>query len=130
MRYAIVASMADQSDRLAVALRQTYEDAKVSQAAIATALGVEQPTVSKWAKGQNRPPLEALGVVERLAGVPLGTILRRAGFVSEATDFQSALAADPRLTDKSKSAIGLLYDVLTTQDAGASSPADAAQVAG
>lgn len=130
MRYAIVASMADQSDQLAIALRQTYEDAKVSQAAIATALGVEQPTVSKWAKGQNRPPLEALGVVERLAGVPLGTILRRAGYVEDMVDVRSAIAADRTLTDKSKSALSLLYDVLTTQDAGASSPADAAQVAG
>lgn len=123
--------MADQSDQLAVALRQTYEDAKVSQAAIATALGVEQPTVSKWAKGQNRPPLEALAVVERLAGVPLGTILRRAGFVAEATDVRSAIAADPLLTDKSKSALSLLYDVLTAQDAaGGRSPAGTAQATG
>lgn len=123
MSYARLACMADTGDRLAAAFRNTYEGASLSQVAVAAALGVEQTTVSKWAKGLNRPPLEALEVVERLASVRKGTILRRAGFVDDVTDVRSAIAADPLLSDKSKSALSLLYDVLSVQD---SDRADAA----
>lgn len=131
MRYARLAFMAEPGDRLAAALRHTYENAKLTQAAIAAALGVEQTTVSKWAKGQNQPPLEALPVIEQLAGVTVGTNLRRAGLVEDLTDVRSAIAADPVLTDKSKGALGLLYDVLSDQDAAAARrPAGTAHTGG
>ena len=97
--------------RLSEAFRQTYESAGVSQLDIAAALDVDQPTVSKWARGMRRPPLDALPVTEQLAGVPKGTILRLAGYVDDSNvDVAAAILADPRLNDGDRL---VLLDVYT-----------------
>ena len=107
--------------RLSTAMRATYQEAGVSQTDIADALNTDQPTVSRWARGMRRPPLDALPVIERLCGVPLGTILRRAGYVEYPAelDTEQAIRSDPRLGDESRTTLLHLYAVLTHRDASA-----------
>jgi len=104
MSYDMMDCMAEPiGGRLSEAFRQTYEAAGVSQLDIAAELDVDQPTVSKWARGMRRPPLDALPVTERLAGVPKGTILRRAGYVDEVDNtVEAAIHADPGLDPDDK----------------------------
>ena len=99
--------------RLSAALRATYQEAGVSQVDIAEALNTDQPTVSRWARGMRRPPLDALPTVERLCGVPVGTILRRAGYVEDIElDTVQAIRSDPRLDDQGRTTLEHLYLVL------------------
>jgi transcriptional regulator with XRE-family HTH domain len=123
MRYAIVRVMVPPNGaRLADAFRRTYETAGVSQADIAKAIGVDQPTVSKWARGDRRPPLDVLPTVERLCDVRRGTILRAAGYVDDTTDLLAAIATDPHLDPDGKDALRLLYRVLSARNAAAAEP--------
>jgi transcriptional regulator with XRE-family HTH domain len=112
MPYAIVGGMAEPvGGRLSAALRETVERARLSQVDIAERLGVDQPTVSRWVRGMRRPPLDVLGVVEAMAGVPLGTVLRRAGYVDgNGLDVVAAVEADPVLTESAKRAVIAVYE--------------------
>lgn len=105
--------------RLSEAFRQTYESAGVSQLDIAVALDVDQPTVSKWARGMRRPPLDALPVTERLCGVPKGTILRMAGYVEDldAGSVEQAVKADPRLTPRYRRDVMSFFEYALSQSA-------------
>src|SRR5262245_45008323 len=111
MAYAIVACMAEPvGGRLSAALKATYTDAGVTQFQIAERLGVEQPAVSKWARGMRRVPIDILPPIEELCGVPKGTILRRAGYVEDdPTDLEAAIRSHPRLTDQIKQVMLTIY---------------------
>lgn len=113
MTYANIVLMAEPiGGRLSEVFRQTYEAAGLSQVDIAEALGVDQPTVSKWARGMRRPPLDALPIVERMAGLRAGTILRRAGYVDDGPcDVLAAIDADPDLDEEARTAIRIMYRV-------------------
>lgn len=103
MTYAIIGGMASPiGGRLSAALRATYEAAGVSQEQIAAALGVDQPTVSRWARGMRRPPIDVLPDIERLCKVRKGTILRRAGYVEDNGDVTAAILADERLPETTR----------------------------
>jgi transcriptional regulator with XRE-family HTH domain len=117
MSYAIVADMAEPvGGRLSAAFRQTYEQAGVSQLDVATTLGVDQPTVSRWARGARRPPLDALPPVEQLCQVPKGTILRAAGYVDPDLSVLAAIDVDPLLDDHGRAAMRATYRALTNRD--------------
>lgn len=103
--------------RLSEAFRQTYEAARVSQLDIAAALGVDQPTVSKWARGMRRPPLDALPVTEDVCGVRKGTILRRAGYVEDGCNFRDAVLADPDLSEDDRRTLLGFYDFALSRSA-------------
>lgn len=103
--------------QLSEAFRATYEEAGVSQEDIAAALDVDQPTVSKWARGMRRPPIDALPITERLCNVKLGTILRRAGYVDDDLDARAMLVADPELTTGNRRVVLRVYDSLRGQPA-------------
>ncbi len=104
--------------RLSEAFRQTYEAARVSQLDIAAALGVDQPTVSKWARGMRRPPLDALPVTEGLCGVRRGTILRRAGYVEDVGGgVREAVLADPDLSEDDRRTLLGFYDFALSRSA-------------
>lgn len=94
--------------RLSDAFREAYETAGVSQTQIAEALGVDQPRVSKWARGESQPPLEKLPVIDALCGQPRGYVLRLAGYVDD-IDIEAAIKADPRLTEKGRSTVLAYY---------------------
>lgn len=114
MAYAIVSVMPGrrpEDKRLSDAFRDVYESAGVSQVQIADALeGVDQPAVSKWARGLRPPPLWSLPVVETLCGVAKGTILRQAGFIADELDLETAIMTAPADIDPvDRQALLLLY---------------------
>lgn len=113
MAYAIVSLMPGrrpEDTRLSDAFRDVYESAGISQVQIAEALpDVDQPTVSKWARGVRPPPLWVLPQVERLCAVPKGRILRLAGFVDPDLSVEAAIAQDPALDDASRRAMVTSY---------------------
>ena len=96
--------------RLANALRATYEEAGTSQEELARALGVDQTTISGWARGHRRPPLEVLPEIERACGMQRGTILRRAGYVDDGPGaLVSAIAGAPDIDETGKRILTSLY---------------------
>jgi transcriptional regulator with XRE-family HTH domain len=121
MAYAIVACMAEPvGGRLSAALKATYLAAGVSQVQIADRLGVEQPAVSKWARGMRRVPIDILPPIEELCGVPKGTILRRAGYVDDqpTEDLETAIRSHPRLDARVKQIMLTIYrDSVRNDDA-------------
>ena len=96
--------------RLPAALREVVSRANLQQTDIAERLGVDQGLVSRWMNGIRRPPLEAIAAIEEMAGVPLGTILRHAGYVEDGVDVISAVHADRKLSDAAKRALIAVYD--------------------
>jgi transcriptional regulator with XRE-family HTH domain len=89
---------APQTRDLATAIRQTYEQAHITQVQLATAIGATQGMVSRWARGEVAPDLDTIAAIESCCGVPRGQVLRLAGYVAEVTDVQSAVRADPALS--------------------------------
>ena len=98
--------------RLGAALRATYEDAGVSQEQLADGLGVDQTTISSWARGMRRAPLDALEEVEKICRVRKGTILRRAGYVDEGVDLVTAIRTAPDLDEHGRQIMTTLYEVV------------------
>lgn len=46
----------------------------ISQAALASAIGIRQQTVSKWLKGEVAPPVPRLVEIEQALGMPPATL--------------------------------------------------------
>jgi transcriptional regulator with XRE-family HTH domain len=84
------------SARLARAIRLAREH--ISQTALADAVEVDQPSVSKWERGEQRPSLEQIAAVETATGRRPGFVLIAAGLV-ETPSVEAALAADSHLDD-------------------------------
>jgi transcriptional regulator with XRE-family HTH domain len=83
---------------LAAAIRQTYEQAGMTQVRLAATIGASQAMVSRWARGEVAPDLDTIAAVEAACGAPRGHILRLAGYVDEVTDVVSAVLVDPALS--------------------------------
>lgn len=113
MAYAIVTLMPGrrpEDSRLSDAFRVAYETAGISQTQIADALpGIDQPTVSKWARGERPPPLWVLPLIDDMCGERRGHILRMAGYVDDGIDVVAAINRDPALDEDSKAAMLLSY---------------------
>lgn len=84
---------------------------RATQAQVAAALGVKQPTVSGWINGLGRPSFEQLAALEDRCDRPRGWVLRAVGLVVDPTDVRSALLADSRLDDVGREIILQLYEV-------------------
>lgn len=102
---------------LCKAFRETYEAANVTQGQVAEALEVDQPAVSRWARGERRPPLWALPEVEKICRVPRGHILRMAGFVDDELDLRAAIRADRSISADQQGALLAVYDIFRTKTA-------------
>lgn len=98
------------TDALARALRSTYEH-RTTQAAIAEALGVDQPKVSKWVRGETRVPLWAIPAIEQLCDRPVGSILRMSGLVEDDMDTLTAIISDVGLSPDQRDALVRVYEV-------------------
>lgn len=115
MTYAIVTAMSGrrpEDTRLSDAFRVAYEAAGISQTQIADALpGIDQPAVSKWARGERPPPLWVLPAIDALCGQPKGHVLRLAGFVDDGNggDVLAAIAQDTHVRDEAKAGLVDLY---------------------
>jgi hypothetical protein len=102
--------------RLSAAFRETYEQAGITQATIADHLQangwptVDQPKVSKWGRGMERIPLEVVPELDAACGVPVGTILRRAGYVNDThPTVEQVIQSDMALTAKDRDTLLDLY---------------------
>lgn len=106
-------------ERVGAAFRTTYEAAGLRQGDVAKILGVDQATVSKWARGVQRIDLEYFPEIDRVCQRPLGYVLTKAGYVDPRppVDVRAAIVADPNLDEEGRSALAMLYEVLRTRAA-------------
>jgi transcriptional regulator with XRE-family HTH domain len=116
------------------ALTRAMDQARVNQSELGRAAGAAPAMLSAWLSGRTaNPEPQKVFAVERALRLRPGALSRHLGYVPADPnppdiDVRAAIDADPRLTDKSKSALSLLYDVLTAQDV--RSPAGTAQATG
>lgn len=97
-------------ERVCRAFRLAYEQAGLTQEALAEATGVRQATISKYARGETQPPLDVLEKVDRALGRPAGHVLRLAGYVSDEVDLETAIETAPAEIDATdRQALLLLY---------------------
>ena len=59
-------------------LRQYRKDNKVTLEAMAAALGVRAPTVSRWETGDRKPGHDDLKKIEAVTGIPLADLINAA----------------------------------------------------
>lgn len=73
----------DQADHEPVPLGEAIRMAVAgthTQASLADELGVRQNTVSRWVTGANVPSLDEIRRIEEACDVPIGFVLRAAGY--------------------------------------------------
>lgn len=100
-------------ERVGAAFRAAYEAAGLRQEDIASALGVDQGTVSKWARGLQRIDLDYFPRIDDLCGRQRGHLLRLAGYVTDDPgDVLTAIANDPQLGPDNKRVMTNLYNDL------------------
>lgn len=114
-----MAGRRQEDGRLSEAFRIAYETAGVPQTQIAEALDVDQPTVSKWARGERPPPLWALPIVDALCGKPKGHVLRLAGYVEDDVTVETAIHSDPDLEAEDKGMLARFYRRMKAHPLGA-----------
>lgn len=95
--------------RLSETFRDAYLAAKLTQNDVVAGLhargftNVDQPLVSKWARGMRVIPLEVLPALDEILGEHRGYLLRRAGYVEDGpADVESAILSHPTLSDERK----------------------------
>lgn len=98
--------------QVADAFRRAYESYGLSQVQVADALGVEQTTVSKYARGTIAIPLEVLFALDRIVGQKPGYTLRAGGLIDDQAviDARTALLTDEALRPDHRRAIVEVYD--------------------
>lgn len=105
--------------KLGQAIRQVRGD--IDQRDLATAIGRDQGTISKWEQDRGRPDLEHLAAIEIVANVPRGTVLRVAGYIEDAEgDVRSAILAARELSDAQKRTLLDVYEALRSSGASTS----------
>lgn len=82
------------------AIRQARGD--MTQTTLADAVGVDQPTVSRWERDEQRPSLEQLAAVDAATGRQRGFVLIAAGLVQGVQSVEAALATDTTLDDEQR----------------------------
>lgn len=89
-------------ERVGLAFRQAYIGAGLKAKDVAAELDVDPATVSKWSRGLQRIDLEYFPEIDKLCSLPLGTVLRWAGYVAddETMTPEDAIRADKRLAKR------------------------------
>lgn len=88
-------------ERVCRAFRLAYQQAGMTQEALAEATGIRQATISKYARGETHPPLDVLEKVDRALGKPAGHVLRLAGYVDDDVDLETAIQTFPAAVEPS-----------------------------
>jgi transcriptional regulator with XRE-family HTH domain len=96
--------------RLSEAFKEAYLAAGLTQLDVEAGLhergftNIDQPLVSKWARGMRQIPLDVLPALDDICGHRKGYILRAAGYVDPFEDdgVEAAIKADPQLTARYK----------------------------
>jgi transcriptional regulator with XRE-family HTH domain len=110
-------------ERVGTAFRTAYQGAGLRQEDIAAELGVDQGTVSKWARGLQRIDLDYFPRIDALCRQPTGHVLRLAGYVDFTPDVVAALTADTRLPDIPKQMLIDAYRAAVNLSAASDAPA-------
>lgn len=97
--YRLLDSAAVGAHHQAVPLGEAIREVRgsMTQDELARAVNTDQGTISKWESGRIWPDFDDLPRIEKAVGVPLGTILRRAGYVAEIKTLDDWLEADSSL---------------------------------
>ena len=69
----------------------------MTQETLADAIDVDQPSVSRWERDEQRPSLEQIAAVEAATGRRRGFVLLAAGLVEGVSSVEAAIARDPEL---------------------------------
>lgn len=83
---------------------------RMTQGELAAALGVDQPTISKWERDDIRPSLEQLRAIEETTGRRRGFILIAAGVVEDVTSVEDAIEAHPDLSEEARRVLLRAFD--------------------
>lgn len=102
------------------AIRAAYRG-RLTQTELAKKLGVAQNTVSRWSTGDASPSFDDLAALERACNLPLGWVLRAAGYVTETKTAADAIAADPNIDSPRRELLLATYRAAVAQSAKTSS---------
>jgi transcriptional regulator with XRE-family HTH domain len=69
----------------------------MTQETLADAIGVDQPSISRWERDEQRPSLEQIVAVEAATGRRRGFVLLAAGLIEGVPSVEAAIARDPEL---------------------------------
>lgn len=96
------------------AVRRLYEASGLTQAGFAARLGTSQQAVQRWCTSQE-PKLDDLAHIERSFDLPLGTLLRDAGYVAEVVTVQEAIRAAAGVSLEAKELLIATYEAALRQ---------------
>lgn len=104
---------------LGQAIQAARNDAGLSQVALAEAIGIDQPRLSRYIRGIDLVPYELLPLIDKACGRRLGFVLERAGFVDREIDLETAIETVPDVIDEvDRSALLGLYRVFKARHLG------------
>ena len=117
-------------DSLGDYLRDQRQSAKLSLRQLSELAGVSNPYLSQIERGLKKPSAEILQQLAKGLEVSAESLYVRAGILDErhghpagAPDTRAVIGADPRLSDRQKSALLDIYDSFVRGDAAATSRA-------
>ena len=116
----ITTSVKAKNNAIGDAIRAAYRG-RLTQTELAKKLGVAQNTVSRWSTGDASPSFDDLAALERACNLPLGWVLRAAGYVTETKTAADAIAADPNIDSPRRELLLATYRAAVTQSAKTSS---------
>ncbi len=99
------AASSDVGSNLRNAIRRLRSAHGLTQAELAAALGAKQQTVAKWEAGETRPKLPELVALARRFNVTTDELLGLRPPEHPATNVETAIALDPNLTDRQRTAL-------------------------
>lgn len=95
---------------IGVALDRALELTGLSQRTLAERIGVKQPTISKWTRGESEPSLDTIADIEEALGLRRGYLLVDAGYVDgDLRSVEAAIDLTDDLSPVGKDAVKAVY---------------------
>jgi transcriptional regulator with XRE-family HTH domain len=94
---------------LGAVVREQRLAAGLSLRDVAQRAGVSNAYLSQIERGLHEPSLSVLRAVAAALGVPLGSLLARAGVLDEEVDTEGAILSDPALSEPQRLALLSVY---------------------
>lgn len=84
---------------------------------VAQAIGVDQPTVSRWENDQSRPSFEQVSAFEEATGRPKGYCWIAAGYVDLPAGTRETIEMDPALEPGYRDVVVTAYEAAVARSA-------------